>query len=87
MFVLEAPFFSNKDSSAASFVALCAAVWWLCVWLACVSVLLRPCHLSRESPCTCSLHPPAVAALWDTEAHIAQIEPLLLGPAPFLQQR
>lgn len=86
MFVFELFFFSNKGPDAASLLHPCAPVWWLCVWLACVSGLLRPCLLSRESASTHSLHPPAVAALWDTEARRAQIEPLLLGPAPFLQR-
>lgn len=66
---------------------LCAPVWWLFFWLTHVSGLLRPCVPSRESLSTHSLHPPAVAVLWDTEASRAQIEPLLLGPAPFFQQR
>ncbi len=89
MFVLDTPFFSNKEPSPASLDApLCTSVAAsICVWPAYVSELLRPCLLSRESPSTHSLHPPAVAALWDAEAHRAQIEPLLLGPAPFLQQR
>lgn len=58
----------------------CAPVRWLCVWSAYMSRLLRPCLLSWDSPSTCSLHPPAVAALWDTEAHRAQTEPLFAWP-------
>lgn len=64
----------------------CAPVRWLNFWLTHVSGLLRPFVPSRESPSTHLLHPPAVAVLWDAKASRAQIEPLLLGPAPFFQQ-
>lgn len=76
VFVLETPFFSHKESGSASLDApLCTSmVVGPCVWLAYVSELLRPCLLSRESPCTRSLHPPAVAALWDT---VRRTEPRL----------
>lgn len=68
MFALEAPFLLQRRLFCCQ---LCAAVWWLCVWLPYMSKLPRPRLLSRERPSTCSLHPPAVAALWDTETHRA----------------
>lgn len=56
----------------------CAPVWWLCICWAYESGLLRPCLLSRESPSTHSLHPPAVAALWDTEPRLSHFCLVLL---------
>lgn len=82
----EAPFSSNKEPGGVWWSRVvsalfhpCVSARWLCACLArCVMVVQS--LLSLWGASTHSLHPPAVAALWDIAAHTAQIESLFLGP-------
>lgn len=88
MFVLEAPFFSNKEPGAASLDApLCSSMVAMCL----DGLYVRAAEAPVSSPG--SLLPLAHFILLlllpcgTRETTRAQIEPLWLGPAPFLQQR